>query len=387
MKIMLISPHFYPAVGGVETHLNDLCKYLISKKHTVYVRTYQALTSKEKGKITEENGYLKIHRLPWPDFNLYFKLDNYPFLKFLYVFLGLFLDSFVFLVFNNGKIDVIQTHGIIMSLAGVVLGKLFSKRVVVTTHVSIKLKKGFMTEVIKWSFLNADKILVLTNGVKKSLVEIGIPAKKIIVYRYWVDQKIFYKRKDAKKILCWDKKFVVLFVGRLIEVKGVKVIFDLAKRQKNITFVIVGSGPLAEEFQSKAGEYPNILFLGKVKNDDLPLYYSAADLLLIPSKMIEQEYEEGIPRVMIEAISCGLPVIATPSGGIPDVFNVKIGMIVKDDVNSVNNAIEWIFKRRSIFKKVSKECRSFAVANFGIKNSQVIEKTLASDQQLKPLPS
>lgn len=383
----MISPHFYPAVGGVETHLTDLCKFLASKKHTVYVRTYQALTSKEKGKIHEETAYLKIHRLPWPDFNLYFKLDKYPILKFLYVFTGLFFDSLIFLLKNSQKIDVIQAHGLITAFGAVILGKIFRKRVVVNTHVNFKFNSSFMTKVITWALKNSDQILVLTESAKRSLVKLGIPEEKIAIYHYWVDQKIFYKRKDAKKILCWDKKFVVLFVGRLIEVKGVKVIFDLAKRQKNITFVIVGSGPLAEEFQSKAGEYPNILFLGKVKNDDLPLYYSAADLLLIPSKMIEQEYEEGIPRVMIEAISCGLPVITTPSGGIPDVFNVKIGMIVKDDVNSVNNAIEWIFKRRGIFKKVSKECRSFAVANFGIKNSQVIEKTLASDQQLKPLPS
>ncbi len=373
---MLISPHFYPAVGGVETHLNDLCKYLSFKKHTVYVRTYRALTSYEKGPIHEESEYLKIHRLPWPDFNLYFKLEKFPLLKFLYIFLGLFIDSFVFLLINHKNIDVIQTHGIIVSLAGVILGKIFSKRVVITTHVSINLKKDLMGKIIKWTFLNSDKILVLTDGIKKSLVNNGIAEERVIVYHYWVDKKIFYKRKDAKKMLRWDKKFVVLFVGRLIEVKGVRVIFDLAKRQKNITFVIIGSGPLSNELSSEAKNLSNILFLGKLDNMDLPLYYSSADLLLIPSKIIKQEYEEGIPRVMIEALSCSLPVVSTKSGGIPDVFSNKIGILVDDNVTSMENALSKLYRNKTGLKSLAQNCRSFAFKFFGISNAQIIEKSL-----------
>ena len=116
MNILLISPYFSPAVGGVETHLTDLCKYLASKKHEVFVRTYKAMGVKNRGETEEEDKFLKIHRFWWPDFNLIFKLEKYPILKFLYLFTGLFLDCLFFLIHNNKKIEVIQAHGFIAFL-------------------------------------------------------------------------------------------------------------------------------------------------------------------------------------------------------------------------------------------------------------------------------
>lgn len=376
MNLLMITPYFSPAVGGVETHLNDLCKYLISKKHKVFVRTYKALGVKERGRIYEESKYLKIHRLPWPDFNLIFKLEKYPVLKFIYIFSGIFLDCLIFLLRNYKNLDVIQAHGFIAAMIGVLLGKIFKKRVVVNTHVAFKLNDNFMTKIIKWTLLNSDKILVLTQGIKASLIKIRIPADKIKIYHYWVDQKVFNKQKNSKKKLGWENKFVALFVGRLIEVKGINIIFDLARILKNITFAIVGSGPLGEEIKQKSKEYSNILFLGKVKNKDLPIYYSGADLLLIPSRIFKQEYEEGIPRVMIEALSCSLPIISTRAGGIPDVFNDEIGLLVDDDSKSMMKAIENFYQDKSLLKLVVRKCRLYALKYFTLTNAKIIEKSL-----------
>lgn len=376
MNILMISPYFSPMVGGVETHLHDLCKYLSSKKHSVYVRTYKALGVKSRG-ITEENKeYLKIHRMWWLDFNLIFKLEKYPVLKFSYLFTGLFFDCSLFLLNPPKKIDVIQAHGFIAALIAVILGKLFKKRVVVNTHVGFKLTKGFMTDLIKWTLLSSDKILVLTGGIKHSLIKLGIPEDKISVYHYWVDQKTFAPVKNAKAKLNWEGKFVVLFVGRLIEVKGVRIIFELAKYLKKITFAIAGSGPLGDELKERSRGYKNIIFLGKINNEDLPLYYSASDILLIPSRVKKQEYEEGIPRVMIEALSCGLPVISTKSGGIPDVFSPNTGMMVNDNTKQLKNALEELYINEDILKEAVRNSRPFALEVFGIKNAEIIEKSL-----------
>lgn len=376
MNILLISPYFSPAVGGVETHLTDLCKYLVSKKHEVFVRTYKAMGVRNRGETEEEDKFLNIHRIWWPDFNLIFKLEKYPLLKFLYLFTGLFFDCFIFMVKNSKKIDVIQSHGLIAAIIGVVLGKLFHKRVIINTHVGFRLNKGFMTEIIKWTLLNSDKILVLTQGIKKSLIKLGIPERKIDIYHYWVDQRIFNKQKTSKEKLGWKDKFVVLFVGRLVEVKGVKKIFDLAKVLNDVKFVIVGSGPLSEKIRKKSQESRNIFFLGKVDNKDLPLYYSASDLLLIPSKIIKQEYEEGIPRVMIEALSCGLPVVSTKSGGVSDIFSDRIGILVEDDIESMGRAIERFYRNKAYYQVIAKNCRPYALNHFSIKNAQIIEESL-----------
>lgn len=379
MKILMISPYFSPAVGGVETHLIDLCKYLVSKKHTVYVRTYKALGVENRGKTEENNQFLKIHRLYWPDFNLIFNLEKYPSLKFMYLFTGMFFDCFFFLIRKSKEIDVIQAHGFVAALASVILAKIFNKRVVVNTHVGFSLKKSFMTEIIKWTLISSDKILVLTTGVKKSLTDIGIPKNKIQIYHYWVDQKIFSKQKEAKDKLNWKNKFVVLFVGRLIEVKGVMAIFNLAKELPDIQFVIIGSGPLAEELRGESNSFRNVLFLGRVENNDLPKYYSGANLLLIPSKVIKQQYEEGIPRVMIEALSCGLPVVATRAGGIPDIFSDDFGLLTNDDEREMKEAINKLFRNKEKLKELTQKSRQRALELFSIKNAEIIEDSLIYD--------
>src|SRR3989344_1006904 len=175
MNILLISPYFFPAVGGVETHLNDLCKYLKEKKNIIFVRTYKAFGVKDRGETYEGDRFLKIHRLWWPDFNLIFILEKYSGLKFLYLFIGLFFDCLLFL-FKKGKdIDIIQTHGFIAALIAVILGKIFNKKVVINTHVGFNLNDNFMTRIIRWTLLNSDKILVLTPSVKKSLTNLGVP--------------------------------------------------------------------------------------------------------------------------------------------------------------------------------------------------------------------
>lgn len=376
MNILLISPYFRPMVGGVETHLDDLCGFLNKRKHTVFVRTYKALGAKNRGVSDEEDGFINIHRLWWPDFGLIFKLEPYPMLKFIYIFLGLFIDSLIFLIRNSNQVDVIQAHGFIAAAMAVPLGRIYRKRVVVNTHVGFNLSGGVMTTIIKWTLSNADKILVLTEGIKKSLISLGINEQKIDVYHYWVDQKVFNKVKDAKKKLGWENKFVVMFTGRLIEVKGVNRLIELAESFKRITFVIAGSGPLADELEAHAGKYSNIIFLGKVDNKKLPLYYSGADVLLIPSRVIKQEYEEGMPRVMIEALSCSLPVISTKSGGIPDVFSSEIGTLVDDDIQSISNALNKLYTNRDTLNKLAGNCRSFALKHFSEKNAQIVEKSL-----------
>ena len=80
----------------------------------------------------------------------------------------------------------------------------------------------------------------------------SVSGNKIKVYHYWVDQEKFNIQKNAKNKLGWEGKFVVLFVGRLIEVKGVRIIFDLAKKISNVTFGIIGVGPLNDELEEKS---------------------------------------------------------------------------------------------------------------------------------------
>lgn len=376
MNILIISPYFSPMVGGVETHLDDLCKFFNKQGHRVFVRTYKALGVKDRGWSDEKRGAIYIRRMWWPDFNLIFKLESHPLLKFFYLFPGLFLDSFIYLIRQRKSVDVIQAHGFIAALLAVILGKIFQKRVIVNTHVGFNLSNGIMTEIIKWTLISCEKVLVLTEGIKASLTNLGIPREKIAVYHYWVDQNKFNIQKNAKKILRWENRFIVLFVGRLIDVKGVRMIFELVRKLPDITFVIIGAGLLSGELKEKSKYYPNILFLGKIDNKDLPTYYNGADILLLPSKIIKQEYEEGMPRVMIEALSCGLPVISTKTGGIPEMLTERVGRLTGDNVKEVGKVIDNLYRDRAQLKSISRNCRKYAVDVFSIKNARLMEKLL-----------
>jgi glycosyltransferase involved in cell wall biosynthesis len=381
MNILLISPYFSPAVGGVETHLTDLCKYFEKRKHTVYVRTYKALGTKSRGATNENTKYVKIHRLWWPDFGLVFKLEPYPIPRVIYISLGLMIDCFLFLLTNAKNIDVVQIHGFIAALWGVPLAKLFGKRVVVNTHVGFKFdNESLMNTVTSWVLKKSDMVLALTKNAKEALLDIGVPEEKIAIYHYWVDQEKFTVRRSpfiAKQELGWGKSFTVLFVGRLVEVKGLDSIIKLANKMKEVQFVIAGSGPEEGRIKEQELRIKNLKFIGKVDQNDLPLYYNATDLLLIPSHIVKQTFEEGIPRVMIEALSCGTPVIATPSGGVPDVIDPSIGIQVRDSIEEMSRAIRKLQGDKKLLAKLSKNARPFAQKLFGEdKNAKIIEKSL-----------
>lgn len=378
MNVLLISPYFSPAVGGVETHLDDLCKYFEKKKINVDVRTYKAFGVPSRGDFNERHGSVRIHRLWWPDFGLIFMLEKFEILKFAYIFTGLFVDCFIFMCGNHKRIQTIQVHGFIAAVIGLIIAKIFRKRLVVNTHVGFKFGNGgLMDKVLSKVLLGADQILVLTNNAKQELINIGVSESKIKIYHYWVDQYNFKRISGAKTRLGWQGKFVVLFVGRLIAVKGIDTVLKLAKSMPRVTFAVAGSGPESERIKNEALNLKNLVYLGKVKNFELKNYYSAADVLIVPSLIVKQTYEEGIPRVMIEALSCSLPVISTKSGGIPDVFNKNIGFLVEDSFKEISSALQLFVKKPLLLQKMRIYCRYYAVKVFSSKNAEVIFNSLS----------
>jgi glycosyltransferase involved in cell wall biosynthesis len=100
-----------------------------------------------------------------------------------------------------------------------------------------------------------------------------------------------------------------------------------AKDYPDILFVVAGKGPskgLIEERIKELGIEKNIKLTGFVSDELLPVYYNAADYFILPSAS-----GEGLPLVLFEAMSCGLPVIATTVGGTPEIVdNMKNGVLI-----------------------------------------------------------
>ncbi|HDY66928.1 MAG TPA: glycosyltransferase family 1 protein [Candidatus Scalindua sp.] len=376
-NILILTPFFRPNVGGVETHLDDLWRYLTDRNYKVFVITYQPLTTKARGLRLEKKKNLQIRRISWFGHNLFHKIEAYPLADFFYLTTGLFFYTFFFLLHRKNKIEVIHAHGLACGFIAKVMSKIYRKRSVISTHAIYHLdKRPTLAGIIKWILSSTDRILALSKPSKRELIEIGLPESKIGLYTYWINQEIFkpHNRERCRKVVGWQNKFIVLFVGRLIEKKGIKLLIEVARKtRKKIHFAFIGEGPLGSELESTSQEMDNVIYVGSVVNEKLNLYYNASDLVIIPS-----QYEEGFGRVILEALSCGVPVIGSNKGGIPEALDSSVGLLIEPLTPEIREKIEFLFDNPQELKRLKDNCRKYALNRFSAKNAKIIEESYYS---------
>lgn len=157
-----------------------------------------------------------------------------------------------------------------------------------------------------------------------------IPTNKIKILKNCVDTSLFRPLKSDVKTLELRKKYgftendkVLIFTGRLTEEKGADALLEaLSLLPHNVKALIVGSylhnADVKSEFQDKLYKLADtlsdrVVFTGYIQHDELPYYYSLADLAVLPSI-----WDEPAGLTNLEAMACGIPVITTNSGGIPE---------------------------------------------------------------------
>lgn len=369
-RILIISPFFPPNLGGAETHLNDLCEYLSKNNFFVYVFTYQPLTTKAKGSSLEKKKNLEIHRINWFGENLFHKFELYPWLEFLYLFPRLFLAVFAFMIKNHQKVDVIHAHGLIAAAITRIIILFYAKKTVMTIHAIYGFKKRkLMAKAGKWILSDFETILSLGESSKKDLIAAGLAKEKIKIHHQWVNQSLF-KPKDKNK--CRERlnlkgDFLVLFVGRLIEKKGVKILMETAKALPKIKFVFVGDGPMYAQLKKIEKKENNIYAAGRKTQEQTAFYYGASDILVIPS-----QYEEGFARVVLESLCCGRPVIAANRGCLPEMLTSEVAIFVEPEEQELKKAIFGLYKNPGKLKELSQNSRAYGEKYFSEKNAEEI---------------
>ncbi len=379
-RILILANMFSPNVGGLETHLDDLCAYLDNKKHKAWVIAYQPLTTRLRAKHIERRGTVEIHRISWFGHGLFYKLNSRPILEFAYMFPGLFIYALFFMLRNAKEVDIIHAQGVIPSCVAWILNVIFKKRMVMSTHSIYDVgSKSLMSNLFKWILCSFDAILCLSNISKEELVRMGIDADKIRVFTYWVDQSIFRPLgcEECKKKLGWEGMFVALFVGRLVEEKGVRVLLEASQVLRDhdkIIFTFIGEGPLAEDLIKASSLCDNIKFIGPVNNDLLPVYHSAADVVVVPSTS-----QEGYGRVILEALSCGTPVIGAKRGGILEAIDASVGSLVEpvpEEIVRATLKLSGVSKEE--LNNIRATCLNYARDRFSSNNAEVILKAYES---------
>jgi len=338
------------------------------------VLTYQPLVTRAKALPIERAKNIEIRRVQWPGFLLFIRLERSPFLEFLYLTPALLIYSTCFMLAHAREVDVIHAHGLNAALIAKVLGKIFKKRTVASMHANYGLAgRKLMAVVVSWVMSSINAILTLPDESKQDLLSSGIPEWKIRTYNHWVDQQSFHPgdRALCKTQLGITAKFVVLFVGRFIQRKGVRVLLDAANSMasEDISFVFVGDGPLEDEIRRASSCRNNIVVLSNIPEPKLVMCYNAADVFIIPSL-----YDEPYGRVVLEALSCGTPVIASRRGNLPQIVPDSVGFLLEPEAKTIAQRI--IDLSGNPQKLPAREtCRKYAEDRFGLKNAQALVET------------
>lgn len=354
-NLCIVTHTFLPHVGGIEKVVYEQGKRLLQKKYNVKV-----LTSKlYKNRFYSVNG-MKVEC--YNSFNIGFRLGiPYPIPNF---------NSYRRFAKAIKSSDLIHVHGhpYMSSLIAARLAKKYSKPLILTQHNTFIQYNSFWNFFEKLNDLTvgkqilklADRIIVVSNATKKYVLSLGADSEKIVVLHNGVDINRFrpsdkLETEIREKLdISLDSK-VAITVRRLVYKNGIDTLLKSAettvKKDSNIVFLIIGKGPDLSEMREKIRKLElekNIKLLGFISDKELPAYYNAADFFILPSKS-----GEGLPLVSLEAMACGLPVIATDVGGIKEIMEEKYGIIVPpDNPYSMEKAILDMSQRKlSIVKK------------------------------------
>ena len=176
----------------------------------------------------------------------------------------------------------------------------------------------------------ADRIVAVSAEITTKLESSGVKKGKTCVVYNGVDRRFAPACAVlARRTLALPEEvFIVVFVGLLVPVKGLDILFEalhmLADDQ--IFCALVGDGPLGEDLAQRAQEIgmaDQVLFAGRRPTAEVPVWLNAADVLVLPSR------SEGRPNVVLEAQACGRAVVATRVGGTPELIeDGETGLLV-----------------------------------------------------------
>ena len=248
-------------------------------------------------------------------------------------------------IIMESRPDILHTYLLHSNVLGRIVGRLCGVPIIISSERTIG-------QVKRWGQLLTKLTNPLTNAVEvnsqtgATIIQetLGVPSEKIQLVRSGIDLDAYSKQSNESEIRnelnLNSHQHLVLYVGRLREVKGVeygiKAFKLVTTEHPNLHLAIAGEGKQHRGLQNLVNELGinnQVTFLG-VRND-LPDLFAAANSVLIPS------LTEGFPRVAIEAMSAGKPIVATNVGGTPEaIIDGKTGLLVPPkDIQAMASAL------------------------------------------------
>jgi len=196
----------------------------------------------------------------------------------------------------------------------------------------LRIPNYFVRRLTAQTIRKASLVLTVSDDLRERAIPFGIPREKCLTIHNGCDFDIFTPacRKAARIELNIDAEAeVVVFTGRFVPSKGLRELFEAAAilrtSRPHLHVVCIGEGPLDRELRERAFQPDlegHVRFAGVANPHEIARWLAASNVFCLPS------HSEGCPNVLIEALSCGRPVVASNVGGIPELLNSRCGVLV-----------------------------------------------------------
>ncbi|MFB3239117.1 glycosyltransferase [Aeromonas salmonicida] len=212
--------------------------------------------------------------------------------------------------------------------------------------------------------------LAVSEAIKNRAIEYGLPEEKLTVSYIGVDCEQF-KPSD----IAMSERLQVLFIGRLVEKKGCQYLLaafcKIQEKFRNIKLVVAGSGPQETMLKNFAIEHNiRVEFLGALGLEEIQQELSKSRVLCLPSITAENGDAEGLPIVVLEAQSCGVPVITSARGGATEgIVDGVTGYSHKEkDIDEISMLLDRVLTDHELSEKFGINARENILKNMNIKN-------------------
>jgi glycosyltransferase involved in cell wall biosynthesis len=274
--------------------------------------------------------------------------------------------------------DIIHSQWLIpQGLSGAICSRIFSIPHVSTIHSSeITFIQRYQVAqwIARFIIKNTDTLTSVSTHRLDELFQVdGISSEKPRIQKMVVPNGVdenffFYHRTNLEKELI-KEVFTLLFVGRLIDIKGIQYLILaiplINRRFPNIKLLIIGSGSQKEKLIRKVAELGldrNISFIGQIQPNKLPGYYAAADIVVFPSITDDYGFTEGLPVVVLEALAAGRPIVASRIPGVCEIIEDGINGLLVDEKSpeQIADAVIRLIDDKTLYNQIRQQAQKSA---------------------------
>jgi glycosyltransferase involved in cell wall biosynthesis len=310
MKILQLCGFYPPSVGGIETYVKYLSENLVLQGHKVTIITRYVIGQKPKKRVEYRNGV----KIIWIISKKNSKFNT------------LLAWIKAFFIAMKEEFDIIHTHTVLpIASVGALLKIVKKKKLVCMVHESqflFGMQNLFYRFFAKLSLEKADFVYASSDELKEVTESLGL---RVHLLKNAVDIKKFKPvKKDIirKELKLSEKTRIIITTRRLVEKNGViyliRAIPLVLKENKNVFFFLIGDGPEREKIEKEIKKLNISRFVklkGALQNDEVIAYLNSSDLFVLPS------LKESTSMSGLEAMACGLPIVGTNIGGIPQIID------------------------------------------------------------------